>query len=282
MSAIAIIKSIKNTLTKNELEIADFLLQAPQVIKTLSSKELAAAIGVSQSSIIKFSQKLGYKGYLEVKLAMVEAVNAKVVDTDWLGNISLKDNFEQLSQKLLASKNNVLSETSSLNNVRNIDEAVKAIMAANRILVSGIGASGLVATDLSYKLQKVGKAANAEPNGHIQIPYCSTFGKKDLLFCISESGNTSEVVEAATVAKKNGAVVISLSSFGSNKLNNVADIKLYTVAEKSSVRLSSILSRTSQEFVIDLLFIVLTQSSASSRKMVEKSNKAIKSFIEKR
>ena len=55
-------------------------------------------------------------------------------------------------------------------------------------------------------------------------------------------------------------------------------MKLYSIAEQESVRLSSIIARTSQEFIIDILFIALTQASSQGRKSLEKSNRAVKDF----
>ncbi len=40
----------------------------------LSSQQLAAGAGVSQSSVVKFAQKLGFKGFPALKLAISEAL----------------------------------------------------------------------------------------------------------------------------------------------------------------------------------------------------------------
>ncbi|QDP02154.1 MurR/RpiR family transcriptional regulator [Thalassotalea sp. PS06] len=279
MSVLVKIRAIRDSLTSNEAKIADFSLQSPNVIKDLSSQKLAMLVGVSQSSIVKFTQKLGYKGYPDFKFALIEAINSETDDVQLHGKITVNDDFEQLNKKLLASKHKVLVETSGLNADKNIEQAVNLVKSAKRVLVSGIGASALVAKDFSYKLQKIGKMALAETSGHIQLSYVSTFGHDDLVICVSESGNTSDVVAVAKLAKERGAKVITITNYSDNLLMKYADINLHTVAEQSSMRLSSIISRTSQEFVIDLLFIALTQASRSARKMVEESNKAVRDFV---
>ncbi|WP_236559756.1 hypothetical protein [Colwellia sp. 20A7] len=55
-------------------------------------------------------------------------------------------------------------------------------------------------------------------------------------------------------------------------------MRLYSVAEIESIRLSSVLSRTSQEFIIDILFVAITQSSRQERKILEKTIEVIKEF----
>ena len=120
--------------------------------------------------------------------------------------------------------------------------------------------------------------AIAEPDGHAQLSYVSTFGKGDLVIAISESGVTREIAEVVKQAKHNNSHVISVTKFGNSPVADAANVKLYSVAEEESVRLSSILARTAQDFVIDILFIALTQSSRQGRKLLEHSNDVVGEF----
>ena len=172
----------------------------------------------------------------------------------------------------------MLTETKNLNEALAIEQAVSLLKSAKRILICGLGGSALVAKDFSYKLQKLGMPAIAEPDGHAQLAYVSTFAKGDLVIAISESGVTREIAEVVKQAKKNDSYVISVTKFGSNPVADQANVRLYSVAEEESVRLSSILARTAQDFVIDILFIALTQSSRQGRKLLEHSNDVVGEF----
>ncbi|GHF83445.1 MurR/RpiR family transcriptional regulator [Thalassotalea marina] len=280
MSALIKIKAIQNSLSASEAKIASFVLKSSNAIRDLSSQELSSVIGISQSSVIKFTQKLGYKGYPAFKLAIIDALNSETNDPKLHGEITLKSSLPQISDILLNSKISLLTETKILLEQESLEQAVKLITSANRILISGLGGSALVGKDFSYKLQKLGFSAYAEPDGHAQLAFVSTFKKGDLVFAISESGQTREVKSVTEEAKKNNASVISLTKYGATPVSENADVKLYSIAEQESLRLSSILARTSQEFVIDILFIALTQASSQGRKLLEKSNTAVKTFRE--
>jgi len=280
MSALVKIKAIQKTLSVSELKLANFVLKSSNAIRELSSQELANVIGISQSSVVKFTQKLGYKGYPAFKMAVVDALNNDTSDPKLHGEITLSSNLTQIADILLNSKMAVLPETKILNELKSFEEAVKLITSAKRILICGLGGSALVGKDFSYKLQKLGLSAYAEPDGHAQLAYVSTFKKGDLVFAISESGQTREIKSVTEQAKANKSSVISLTKYGSTPVSENADVKLYSVAEQESIRLSSILARTSQEFVIDILFIAITQSSSQGRKLLEKSNNVVKEFRE--
>jgi len=283
MSTFTKIKAIKDSLSHSEGKLADFILNSPNAIRELSSQELANAAGVSQSSVVKFTQKLGYKGYPTFKLAVMDALNSEAVNNeqnnDHLhGKITLSDSLEQLSAKLLSSKTAVLNETKNLNEAKPIEGAVNLIKSAKRILICGLGGSALVGYDFSYKLQKIGYSAIANSDSHAQLALAATFSKGDLVFAISESGQTHEIVEICQQAKQCGANIISLTKYGKTPVSTLADINLYSVAEADSLRLSSILARTAQEFIIDILFIAITQSSRQARKLLEKTNVIVSDY----
>ena len=278
MSAFTKIKAIKHALSSSESKLATFTLDSPNAVRDLSSQELANVVGVSQSSVVKFAQKLGYKGYPAFKLAVIDSLNKETPNTQIHGKITLSDGFEQMADKLVASKISVLNETRNLNEMLAFERAVELLKNARRVMICGVGGSALVSKDFAYKLQKLGISVIAEADGHVQLALAATFGENDVVVAISESGTTSEVANVVTEAKRNHTPVISITKYGQNTIADQAEVKLYSVAEEASLRLASILARTAQELIIDMLFIALTQASRQGRKLLEKTNEAVSEF----
>lgn len=278
MSTFTKIKAIKENLSASEMKLAKFTLSSPNAVRDLSSQELANVVGVSQSAVVKFAQKLGYKGYPAFKLGVIDALSSDQPNTNLTGKITLKDDISQIAEKLLSSKHSVLNETRRLNSEEAIEQAVDLIKSAKRILICGLGGSALVGKDFSYKLQKLGLYAVEEPDCHVQLAFASTMGKDDLVFAISESGNTREIVNVVKQASQNRSKVITITRYGHTPISAMADVKLYSVAEEESTRLSSILARTAQEFIIDVLFIAITQSSRQGRTLLEKTREVVSDF----
>jgi len=278
MSTFTKIKALKDSLSSSELKLAKFALDSPNVIRELSSQELANVVGISQSSVVKFSQKLGYKGYPAFKLGIIDALNISTVDSNLHGKITINDSFGQMSDKLLSSKVSVLNETQKLNDEKAFIDAVELLKSSKRILICGLGGSALVGKDFSYKLQKLGMLAIEEPDAHAQLAFSTTLSENDLVFAISESGSTKEMINVVSQAKNNKAKIISVTRYGSTPISDMADVKLYSVADDESARLSSIMARTAQEFIIDILFIAITQSSRQGRKILERTNEIVSDF----
>ena len=74
MSPLLKIRSERDQMSAIERRIADFLLENSHLLRDYSSQQLANALGISQSSVVKFSQKLGFKGYPDLKYSIGQAV----------------------------------------------------------------------------------------------------------------------------------------------------------------------------------------------------------------
>jgi DNA-binding MurR/RpiR family transcriptional regulator len=279
MAAFSKIRALLPSLSNSEEKLASFILDSPSTLRDLSSQKLASKVGVSQSSVVKFAQKLKYKGYPALKLAILDDISNADADHNQLhGSILVDDDYAIMSQKLVQSKITVLKQTQSLNDQKSIDAAVILILNSKRIMLTGIGGSALVAKDFCFKLQKLGITALSEVDGHAQLAFATTLNQDDLVFALSESGATREVINVVNQARENNTPVISVTKFGATPVSNVANLKLYSVAEEAATRISSILARTAQELIIDVLFIALMQRSDSARKRIEKSREVVSKF----
>ena len=74
MSPLLKIRAERDQMSAIERRIGDFLLENAHLLRDYSSQQLADALGISQSSVVKFSQKLGYKGYPDLKYSIGQAV----------------------------------------------------------------------------------------------------------------------------------------------------------------------------------------------------------------
>ena len=74
MPPLVRIRSGRDQMSAIERRIADFILDNAHLLRDYSSQQLASALGVSQSSGVKFSQKFGFKGYPDLKYNIGQAL----------------------------------------------------------------------------------------------------------------------------------------------------------------------------------------------------------------
>lgn len=284
MSILKKISAQLETMAPADRQIGQFIIDNPDQMLRLSSAALAVETGRSQSSVVKFSQKLGYAGYQELKLAVSEAKAQEWQAPAGMihGTIEVGDGYLTILQKLLGSKMQAMQQTISVNNEADIEKALEALHDARRIHLAGVGASSLVARDFSYKLMKLGRNVLHDSDSHVQMANASTLGPDDLLFALSYSGASIETLRIAELASQRQATVIAVTGLQDNPVARVADICLHTVGDEDRVRSSAITARDAQLMLTDLLFILLVQRQPDANDYVHNSETAVSVLKAKR
>lgn len=254
-------------MSANEKKLADFVLENASLIRDYSSQQIAGSVGVSQSSVVKFSQKLGYKGFTDLKLAVHESVvkqgsNVSVLRTDEDGY----DEEQPIKDSLLARKCEVLNSATVINDNDTVLAAVRAIEAAAQVQVVGADGAGLIARDLAHKLIELGKPVVAESDRDIQLSAIAKLERDDCLVVISASGQAAHLIDIAKSARKSGAVVVSITNQWANPLGAVSDVHLYSVSSGGRPDITKLIVATSQQHLVDLLYCSLAQRAERASK----------------
>ena len=261
MNCLLSIRQRYPQLAQSDRKLADFILAQPDLARHLSSQQLASQSGVSQSSVVKFAQKLGFKGFPALKLALSEALasNANPQSVPVHNQICGDDPLRLVGEKLI--KDNVAAMHASLdvNTEDKLLETVNLLRNARRIVLTGIGASGLVARNFSWKLMKIGLNAVSEQDMHALLATVQAMTQDDLLLAISYSGARREINLAADEMLRVGGKVVAITGFSPNALQQRATHCLYTIAEEQATRSAAISSTSAQMMLTDLLFMGLVQ-----------------------
>ncbi|EDV0484875.1 MurR/RpiR family transcriptional regulator [Salmonella enterica] len=242
-------------LAQSDRKLADYLLAQPDTARHLSSQQLAAEAGVSQSSVVKFAQKLGFKGFPALKLALSEALasNPNPHSVPVHNQIRGDDPMRLVGEKLIKENVAAMHATLDVNSEEKLLESVTMLRHARRIVITGIGASGLVAQNFAWKLLKIGINAVVERDMHALL------APEDLLLAISYSGERRELNLAADETLRAGAKILAITGFSPNALQQRATHCLYTIAEEQATRSAAISSTHAQMMLTDLLFMALVQ-----------------------
>jgi DNA-binding MurR/RpiR family transcriptional regulator len=261
MNCLLRIRQRYPTLAQSDRKLADYLLANPDRARHLSSQLLAQEAGVSQSSVVKFSQKLGFKGFPALKLAISEALasgqdpHSVPVHNQILGD----DPLRLVGEKLIKDNLAAMHASLDINSEEKLLASVAMMRNARRVLIVGIGASGLVAKNFAWKLMKIGINAVAEQDMHALLATAQALSADDILFAISYSGERREINLAADETLRTGAKVLAVTGFTPNALQQRATLCLYTIAEELATRSAAISSTSAQMMLTDLLFMALVQ-----------------------
>lgn len=282
MNCLLRIRSRYAMLAQSDRKLADFLLAEPDRARHLSSQQLAEEAGVSQSSVVKFAQKLGFKGFPAMKLAISEALasgqnpNSVPVHNQILGD----DPLRLVGEKLIKENIAAMHATLDINAEDKLLASVSLLRNARRVLLVGIGASGLVAKNFSWKLMKIGIHAVAEQDMHALLATVQAMTPEDVLLAVSYSGERREINLAADEALNAGAKILAITGFTPNALQQRASLCLYTIAEEQATRSAAISSTSAQMMLTDLLFMALVQQDLENApERIRQSEALVKKLV---
>lgn len=270
------LRGLRPALSPAEDRVAHVVLTDPRESARLTISELARAAQTSETTVLRFCRRLGLRGYPQLRLGLAEAgVRSRTVgeDTDFREG----DTTDDVVLKVAAANASAVEETAEILDRRALEAAAAAIAGASRVDVYGIGASGVVGTDLQQKLHRIGTVAFAWNDPHLALTSAALLGPGDVAIGVSHSGATIETVEAMAVAAGRGATTIAVTNFPVSTLAKRADHVLATAARETALRSGATASRIAALTVVDCLYICVarhdpgraTNAVAETRRAVE-------------
>lgn len=254
------IKACYGQLSPTEKKVADYVLENGHDVSQMTLSELSKRIQVSEPSILRFAKSIGFDGYSGLKTQMIKdwgkessaAEAAKpLIDLHFNPNDQLKD----IPEKMIGITVNALRDTLGTLDIGAFSEAVRAIARAERTDVFGAGNSGSIALDFTTKLLRIGLNARYYADNHLQQLACLSLGKKDVAIAMSHSGSTTDTVNTLRLAKEAGAVTVSITNYKASVIAQYADIKLLTGDHETTFYSETMVSRTSQLAIVDMLYM---------------------------
>ena len=249
------IRSFLPDMSQAENRIAQNVLANPREIVQMSITELAARSKVSDATVVRFCRRLGMHGYQEMKVTLAQDLVSPIESIH--EEVAEGDSAADVLGKVFSSTMHALEYTLRILDKRQFEQAIEALNKARTINIYGCGNSASVARDMQHKLMRLGLRAVSFSDGHMQSIASTALEKGDVCIAISHSGSSRDIVSAAALARKRGAIVICMTGIGRSPLSDIADIRLDTASKETSYHIVALSSRISQYTIIDSLYSAL-------------------------
>lgn len=258
-SPLARIRGLLPALSPAERRVAEAVLADPAGVAGRTISALARACDTSEATVVRFCRATGFGGYPQLRLALATEVGRAATRGEVGGDIAEDDDLAAVVRTVSSADARAIEDTAAGLDLAVLAAVVDALVAAPRIDVYGVGASGLVAIDLEQKLRRIGRAATACPEAHAALMSAALLGPGDVAVGVSHTGATSDTLDALTQAAASGATTVALTNFPRSPLAALADHALITAARETTFRSGATASRLAQLTVVDCLFVAVAQ-----------------------
>ena len=138
-----------------------------------------------------------------------------------------KKDYKKIAKEVIQLEIDALKKLKkSISN--SFDDAVDAIVKCqSKVILCGVGKSGLIAAKISSTLSSVGTSSFSLSASDCSHGDLGSISKKDILILISYSGSSEELKNIIKYANRNKIKLIAIVSKKNSILYKAADIKLY-------------------------------------------------------
>ena len=267
--------------TKSDRVLIEYIKENIEDVVYKPISQISKESGIGEATITRFSKKMGYSGLHDFKVTLSREIsglkNRNIINK----SIENDEGVMESARKLFDSNIRILENTFNIIDGNDIEKATDMIINAKKVFFIGIGYSGMTAEDSNYKFSRIGFNCMSLDSSHDMIMMAALMDEDDVVVAISHSGETDETVKAVSIAKANGARVISVTEDRSSRLRDVSDVSLRYFSGESILETGSISSKLAQFFVIDLVYTqVVKERYAEVVERKIKTTDAIKLYNE--
>lgn len=257
-----------------EKKIGDYIVRNPKKVVDMTVGELAKKCGVSEASVSRFCKRIELKGFHHLKISLArELVDAKD-DGEISGHISV-DDMEGSLRGILSNKMEELRQTVAMIDSEELKKILDVINNADTVLMAAVGNTIPVAMDGAYKLNQIGIRAMSTPIWETELGYSYNLTDKDVVVAISNSGESTGVIQILEAAKSRGAVAISITN---NARSSVAELSTYQITTATREKLfldGYCFSRMSATMVIEIIYLLLASMRKESYESIVRHEQAM-------
>jgi DNA-binding MurR/RpiR family transcriptional regulator len=245
------------SLTPLEGKVAAEILARKDIDEATPLREIALKSAVSEAMVVKVAKKLGFEGFRDFRQGLIDYYRS---DTAGLhAEIGEADTAGEIVQKVFRTAMQALEETFAILDLQAFDRAADYLARAKQRDFYGLGGSAQIARDVSHKFLRIGIRTSVFDDAHMMMMSAALLVPDDVAIAFSHSGSTAAVLEAAEMARRNGARTIAVTNYPESPLAKMVDVVLCSTAQNPPLLGENATARIAQLNLLDALFVAVAQ-----------------------
>ena len=223
--------------SKGQKRLADYIKENYDKAAFLTAAKMGEAVGVSESTVVRFATQLGYKGYPEFQKALGELVRTKLNSIQRMEVTYGRIDRSEILATVLQSDIEKIKQT--LESVHNhaFELAVDTILAAKKVYVIGIRSCAPLAKFLTFYLNLICEdVVEVDTNSSSEIfEQLIRIGEEDVIIGISFPRYSMRTLKALEFASNRKAKVITLTDSVNSPMNLYSSCNLIAKSDMASI-----------------------------------------------
>ncbi len=222
-------------MSKGQKLIAEYILKHYDKAAFMTASKLGTSVGVSESTVVRFANELGFSGYPELQKALQELIKTKLTTVQ---RIELSNNYiseENALKGVLKSDMENIRATLDKMNLKTFENVVNCIFEARKIYIIGLRSSTALAEFLGFYLNLILDNVKVVSYGISDIfEQMISITDEDLVIGIGFPRYASRTIETLNFAHRKGTKVVAITDSLLSPLAAKADFTLIAQSNMAS------------------------------------------------
>lgn len=235
--------------------LAEWMINNRDAVADMPLAEVARAAGVSETTVFRLAQHIGFSGYREMRMALAElrgAARGRQISEQWITK-GQAEPYSVLINNTINVHLETLRSTALLGDPVALRSAVQEIQKARVVQIFGFGSSAGPVVDLYQRLIRFGYVTNNYSDPHVLTAVMANPPAGSLFFGVSFSGQSKDVVDALTTANRHGFPTILITSHPDSAAGQLAKIVLHSAPAGAAGGSETVSTRISQLTIIEMI-----------------------------
>lgn len=204
------IKNSYATFSKGQKKIANAILNDYDKAAYMTASKLGIMVGVSESTVVRFANELGFEGYSEFQRAVQELVRTKLTPNQRIEVTKQRMGTGDILANVMESDISKIRYTLDRIDRNTFYKAVDSILSAKHIYVMGARSTESLALFIKYNLSLIfDNVKFIQPTSTAEVfEQMFSIGKDDVLIAFSFPRYSSKMVSAVKYARQNLSNVV--------------------------------------------------------------------------
>lgn len=261
---MSLLNDLKNAsqLTERENDIRSYFLGHPEHIVHMSCRAVGEATYTSASSITRFCQKFGCKGYPDFKLRFLSDIKGgQILDASGSVQLSEQENMVTLLEKVTETQNQALEATRKALSLSQLLRIQKLLLEHIYLDFYAYDTNIHLARYAVSQFLHAGKIAAVYSETDVQVLNTLIAPEGHLAVLISHTGENLKLIELARLLRRSKTKTVIITSGKETTLGKMADEFLFaprpdTIGEVETDKLSIPTFFTATKYLLDLMFSI--------------------------
>lgn len=214
--------------SRSQKDVARYIVDHLDEAAFLTAEELARRASTSSSTVVRFSQALGFEGYPELQQAAIEEYRTTIATAGASnGGALFSFDHSELEGSLSADYSN-LEETARKLTPEQVDASVAALATAQRIVIVGVDQMAFFASYLRHTLSLLDiRAEIVASTGGESLQRLGRIDENTLVITLSAGRAHPLLLRAMKLAVHRGARTLAISDATMSEVGEHAELTLY-------------------------------------------------------